>query len=121
MAAVLIDIVWAVEGAGAILGGTVALISFRKRYREDKRQRQRIEDALLGTEATHGIPATPSVFQQLTELRAAVADIQQTTRELRPNGGGSLADKITRIDRRLTSHIEHAEKVEKELYGRLPS
>lgn len=50
-------------------------------------------DDWTGEEERPGVPARPGVMDRLGQLESA-------TRELKPNGGGSLKDAVNRIDER---------------------
>lgn len=52
-------------------------------------------------------------------MKNQIGDMTSLTRQLRPNGGSSLADKINSIDSSLKSHLEHSLKVEKDLKERI--
>ena len=96
-----------------VVGAWASMFPIRRHFQEEKRKNQRIEDALLGTEATKELPATPSLFFQVKELRTDVAEIKTLTKQLRANGGKSFYDKVdhmssdlTEIKAKLDEHID---------------
>jgi hypothetical protein len=85
----------------------------RKKHDEEVAHRTRIEDEILGRPASQGLPATPSLTERLSAQDTKLAELSDVTRQLKPNGGSSLADKVTRIERavgELTSRISVVEE-----------
>lgn len=88
-----------------IIGAYTAAFPVRRHFQAEKRKNQRIEDALLGTEATKELPGTPSLFFQVKEIKADLTEVKSLTRQLKANGGKSLYDKVNQIAIQLEDHI----------------
>ena len=95
---------------GMLVYTLVSVLPKIKKNRElEVRRRVRLEDEILGRSAERGLPAMPSLGERIAEametLRShgeALEDLKTATRQLRPNGGSSLADKVNRIEGALT-------------------
>lgn len=59
-------------------------------------------DDLRGEPARDGVPARPSLMSRLAAVEESVA---KTQAEVTHNGGGSLKDAVTRIERRVNEHV----------------
>ncbi|MDE2105812.1 MAG: hypothetical protein KGL39_51790 [Patescibacteria group bacterium] len=106
------DLIGLVEIISFVVGAYAALFPLRHHFMEQKRQNQRIEDALLGTEATKELPATPSLFFQVKEIKTDLTEVKRLTAQLKANGGKSFYDKVnqmsddvTEIRAKLDEHI----------------
>jgi DNA/RNA-binding domain of Phe-tRNA-synthetase-like protein len=117
---------YAFEGVGAFLAGSAAVFPMWKHFKQAKEREQRIEDAIVGVASEGGIPARPSVFEQiagvntkLTDVTTTVDQIQEVTKQLQPNGGSSLIDKVEQIRVALCEHIAHAETVQADIWAKL--
>jgi hypothetical protein len=97
----LTDSFAAVTAVGTITGLFTALVPVRKHFQLEKAQTQRIEDALMGVPATPSLPARPSLFEAVSSLANDLNEIKDLTKQLRPNGGSSLADEIRRSAHKL--------------------
>ena len=83
----------AVIGAlGAVVAGVVTVV---RRVGPVVQRAVRFFDDWHGSPARPGVAARPGVMERLAELEVRTA-------ELAPNGGGSIKDQITRMDKRLT-------------------
>lgn len=143
-------------GLGGLYGAWRAHQKTVQERVEIKQQNQRVWDRLLGQPADpeHGLPAVPGIFDKVealsqvvyevkddvSTLHDTVADVQSTvktieadmsnvktlTTQLKPNGGKSLADKVTRteskvdsVSSKLDEHLEHSKQVEADLNERI--
>lgn len=66
-----------------------------KRVAPGVRRIVHLTDDLIGEPDRPGVPGRPGVMERLHQL-------DERTAELHPNGGGSIKDQVTRIDRRMT-------------------
>jgi len=126
-------VAYVAEGVGAVIAGLAASLPVWKHFKSQRAEDQRLKDAILGVIGTHGLPSTPSVFQQIATLSTAVLtitekletltvtveEVKSTTNELKPNGGGSLADTVNRIAAGVAAHIAHSETVESNIWDKL--
>lgn len=89
--------------AGAAAAALTAIIVLVVKVgRPARRGCRRIEEFLedwFGSPARPGQPARPGVMERL-------AAVEERTRELRPNGGRSLADAVNRIEQKVTDTEE---------------
>ncbi len=127
------SIAYVAEGVGAVLAGLAASLPVWRHFKAQRAEDQRLRDAILGVVGTHGLPSTPSVFQQIATLSTAVLDvstklasltesvdeIKDSAKQLQPNGGSSLADTVNRIAADVSSHIIHSQKVESDIWDKL--
>jgi len=104
-----------------------------KHFKSQRAEDQRLRDAILGVIGTHGLPSTPSVFQQISTLSTAilnvtdnvstltetVEEVKASTNQLKPNGGSSLADTVNKIAADVSAHIIHSQKVESDIWDKL--
>lgn len=115
-----LDIVGITTAVGAAVGALVAVIPIRTHLKEEKKQRGRVQDAILGVHSDQGLPSHPSIFDQIASLQLSVNEIADLTKQLRPNGGSSLADEIRRsahkldqvqekIDAQVAQFVNHLE------------
>lgn len=95
-----------------LVGAYAAAFPIRRHFQEEKRKNQRIEDALLGTDETKELPATPSLFFQMQQVKAELIEVKKLTAQLKPNGGKSVFDRVTqtaadviKIGTKLDEHI----------------
>jgi hypothetical protein len=89
-------IVYAAAGAAVLafiggLAGKYAVAPIRRRVKA----RDRFYDTWNGEPARDGLTARPGVVDRLIRIES----------ELRPNGGGSIKDAVTRIERKVDAHI----------------
>jgi hypothetical protein len=133
-------VVYVAEGVGAVLAGLAASFPVWKHFKSQRIEDQRLRDAILGVVGTHGLPSTPSVFQQIATLSTAmvtirenvttltetvdtltgtVEDVKASTNQLKPNGGSSLADTVNKIAADLSAHIIHSQKAESDIWNKL--
>ena len=127
------SVAYVAEGVGAVLAGLAASLPVWRHFKSQRVEDQRLRDAILGVVGTHGLPSTPSVFQQIATLSTAVLtitdnvraltetveEVKASTNELKPNGGGSLADTVNRIAADVSAHITHSQKVESDFWNKL--
>ena len=113
------DTIAALSGASALAGAAIAFIPLKRHFEEERRQSQRIEDAIMGVEATGTLPAIPSIFTVVTELAQSVNEIKDLTRQLKPNGGSSLADEIRRSAHKLDKVQEQLDAYRTEFVAHL--
>ena len=106
----LADTVAAISGASALAGAAVAFAPLKRHFTEERRQAQRIEDSILGVKASETLPAVPSIFAVVSDLANRVDEIRDLTRQLKPNGGSSLADEIRRSAHKLDKVQEQLEE-----------
>lgn len=59
-------------------------------------------DDLRGEPARPGVPARPGIMDRLAVVEQ---DVAQVRAEVTHNGGGSLKDAVTRIERRVNEHV----------------
>lgn len=92
---------------GIIAGGLVALGIIWRAIRAVWRFLRRIGEFLddwRGEVTRPGVPARPGVMARLEQVEQHQARTDErmsyVDEQLRPNGGGSLYDKITRVDER---------------------
>lgn len=107
---ILTDAITATTSLAALVGAAIAFIPVRRHFKEERRQTQRIEDALMGVEASGTLPAIPSLFTVVSDLTKSVDEIKDLTRQLKPNGGSSLADEIRRSAHKLDKVQEQLEE-----------
>lgn len=86
------DVATVVLAACAVGGAVVETVRLWSRWARGNR---RLREELLGTDFHSGALA------RLTKLEELVCQIDQRTRQLEPNGGESLADRIERIEAKL--------------------
>lgn len=115
----LTDLITAASGFAALGTMTVASLSARKHFKAERAQAQRIEDAIMGVAATASLPAIPSIFTVVTDLTKSVDEIKDLTRQLRPNGGSSLADEIRRSAHKLDAVKDQLEEQRSQLVAHL--
>jgi hypothetical protein len=101
------SILWSAVGALAavaafLLAFLVWYVPQRDIRRKEREHSQRVRDALLGVEAAPGVLARPGLVQQVDEL----------VREIRPNAGGSLHDRVVRMDKTLAERTELLERID---------
>lgn len=118
------DLLSLVGAAGTIVLASVAILSGRKYIREERSTRkdrllkaQRVEDALLGTQATDTLDATPSLFVRVSALSDNLDTVKEglntvkegqeaiavTVKQLLPNGGKSVSDQINKITNQVST------------------
>jgi len=126
-------VAYVAEGVGAVLAGLAASLPVWKHFKSQRAEDQRLRDAILGVIGTHGLPSTPSVFQQISTLSTAilnvtdnvstltetVEEVKASTNQLKPNGGSSLADTVNKIAADVSAHIIHSQKVESDIWDKL--
>jgi hypothetical protein len=126
-------VAYVAEGVGAVIAGLAASLPVWRHFKSQRVEDQRLRDAILGVVGSHGLPSTPSVFQQIGTLSTAVLSITEkvenltesleevkaSTNQLKPNGGSSLADTVNRIAADLSTHIIHSQKVESDIWDKL--
>ena len=126
-------VAYVAEGVGAVIAGLAASLPVWRHFKAQRVEDQRLRDAILGVVGQHGLPSTPSVFQQITTLSTAVLtitekvttlaesveEVKASTNQLKPNGGSSLADTVNRIAADVSSHIIHSQKVESDIWDKL--
>lgn len=79
-----------------LLVATAGLIaSIKKFLGPTVRNIQLMWEDWRGEEARPGVPRRPGVMERLSDIE----------HQLKPNGGGSIRDKIENIDRQLAQHI----------------
>ena len=127
------SVAYVAEGVGAVLAGLAASLPVWRHFKSQRAEDQRLRDAILGVVGTHGLPSTPSVFQQIATLSTAVLtitenvraltetveDVKASTNQLKPNGGSSLADTVNKIAADVSAHIIHSQKVESDIWNKL--
>lgn len=137
---ILNDAVSVAEMVGGAIMGLGVVVTWFKAHQANVQRQRRVEDAIIGTKPQHGIPGTPSIFEQLATLSAKVETMQVTlstvesevasvkglTTQLKPNGGKSLADKINRaelrterIENKLDDHLKHVGSADRDLRKRI--
>lgn len=67
-----------------------------------------------GADARPGVPACPGVMERLDDHAARITQIEAQTKQLVPNGGAHLADRVERIEKRLPN-AETLERIEARL------
>ena len=101
------DVAAVLSGIGSFGMLTYMLVSQipknRKERDDEIAHRARIEDEILGRAESQGLPRIPSLSERLTTQDKAIGQIQEVIRQLKPNGGSSLADRIGRIEEKLDS------------------
>jgi hypothetical protein len=119
-------IAYAGEGVGAFLAGCAGMFPIYRHFKQAKAREKRIEDAILGIVGEGGLPSSPSIFTQiatvttkLDEVTGTVDQIQEVTKQLQPNGGSSLADKVEQIRVHLSDHMTHSQTVEADIWAKL--
>ena len=126
-------VAYVAEGVGAVIAGLAASLPVWRHFKSQRVEDQRLRDAILGVVGSHGLPSTPSVFQQIGTLSTAVLtitekvetltesleEVKASTNQLKPNGGSSLADTVNRIAADVSSHIIHSQKVESDIWDKL--
>jgi len=126
-------VAYVAEGVGAVLAGLAASLPVWRHFKSQRIEEQRLRDAILGVIGTHGLPSTPSVFQQISTLSTAVLtvtedvraltetveEVKASTNQLKPNGGSSLADTVNKIAADVSAHIIHSQKVESDIWNKL--
>ncbi len=84
----------------------------RRRHDDEIVHRARLEDEILGRDASPGLPRMPSLSERLSVQDQSIREIAALTKQLRPNGGSSLADRIRRIEEKLDDAKAHLDAVE---------
>lgn len=126
-------VAYVAEGVGAVIAGLAASLPVWRHFKSQRVEDQRLRDAILGVVGSHGLPSTPSVFQQIGTLSTAVLtitekvetltesleEVKTSTNQLKPNGGSSLADTVNRIAADVSAHILHSQKVESDIWDKL--
>lgn len=126
-------IAYVAEAGAAIIAGLAAAFPILRHLKQQRIDDQRLRDAILGVVGIHGLPSSPSVFQQIDDLKRMVGKITQnveqvtesvdeiraSTRQLTPNGGSSVADTVNRIATTLEEHISHSTQVESDIWAKL--
>lgn len=127
------SVAYVVEGVGAVIAGLAASLPVWRHFRAQRVEDQRLRDAILGVVGTHGLPSTPSVFQQIATLSTSILaitekvesltesvdEVKASTNQLKPNGGSSLADTVNKIAADVSTHILHSQKVESDIWAKL--
>lgn len=127
------SVAYVAEGVGAVVAGLAASLPVWRHFRAQRVEDQRLRDAILGVVGTHGLPSTPSVFQQIATLSTSilaitekvesltesVEEVKASTNQLKPNGGSSLADTVNKIAADVSIHILHSQKVESDIWAKL--
>lgn len=106
------DSIAAIGAIAMSMSALLAAVPFKRHLVEEKIQRQRIQDAILGTPPMKGLPGRSSIFEQIELLQSSLEEIKTLTKQLKPNGGSSLADKVNRISDMLATHLESHSSVE---------
>ena len=63
-------------------------------------------DDLSGEPARPGHPRRPGLMERVSAVEDGLAVVEERTRELRHNGGGSIKDAIHRVDQALADQRE---------------
>lgn len=103
------------------IGSVGAIYGMWAAHRKTVRSRERFEDRLFGVQEDRakGLDAVPGIFARFDTLSTSLASVQSTvsciqselaevkelTKQLRPNGGKSLADRVIRIETDLRTHL----------------
>lgn len=89
------DPVLKIAAAVAVIGAAIAVIGKTGAWiLRRSRQVGHLLDDVLGEPARPGQAARPSLMTRVTSIEERVAVIEH---EVKPNGGGSLKDQVTRI------------------------
>jgi uncharacterized protein YoxC len=118
--------------ASAVIAGTL-IIGATRRYIRRIIGDKRVWEHLKGAPAENGLPAIPSLFAQFETLQITMNDVQATvnqmgarivtvesrTKELLPNGGNSLADKIGNLNTKVDRHLSESAEVSTTLRQRI--
>ncbi|NJP33676.1 hypothetical protein HCJ94_17230 [Micromonospora sp. HSS6-12] len=95
-----------IAGAVVAIGGATVLLGKAGRWLwRRSRQLGHLLDDVLGEPERNGQPARPSLMARVAGIEDRVAVIEKRSavieHEVKPNGGNSLKDQVTRIDRAL--------------------
>ena len=88
---------------GALIGALIAAgVVLRKLYVLVGNIKDRADD-LFGEKARPGVPARPGVMEHIAAL---TEQLTLVVHEVHPNGGGSMRDSVSRIERMVSTDVE---------------
>lgn len=82
-----------------VLAALGVVASLKKFLGPTVRKLQHMLEDWQGEDARPGVPRRPGVMERLSDIE----------HQLKPNGGGSIRDKIEHIDQQLANHIKEKE------------
>lgn len=86
------DVLWPlVGGLGTLAGALAAWITWWPGHKQRKLAQWLIQDEIIGHKNLPGVPDKPPISHRLGALEIGMQSLQ---RELHPNGGASLADRV---------------------------